>query len=236
MLEGACGRVEELLRKAGIEASPAVVRGALILCAVLVAVVGWRWWHGGAGGGGSGEGETIAAAAPPTATAPHADRAESPLQSEPASITAHVVGAVHRPGVYRLVAGSRVQDLVAAAGGLLGSAEQSGVNLARAVSDGEQVYVPKKGQAPPPAVQPSVGAPGAGSGTGSTGGPDAVVDINHATAVELDVLPGVGMSTAQRIIDDREANGPFTSPEDLMRVSGIGPKRFEQMKPRIVAR
>jgi competence protein ComEA len=149
--------------------------------------------------------------------------------SLPATLTVHVVGAVGRPGLYSLPSGARVGEAVAAAGGLLGSAEQAGVNLARPLTDGEQVVVPVQGQAPP-----ATAAGASASGGGSPGaGP---VDLNSATADALDTLPGVGPATAAKIIADRTENGPFRSVEDLMRVPGIGAKRFETLKDLVTVR
>lgn len=149
--------------------------------------------------------------------------------TEPAVVIVHVAGAVMEPGVYPVAEGSRVEAAVKAAGGLSPQACPEAVNLARVVADGEQVYVPtveevESGSAPPGAAGAAGGAAGAvGAGSASK------VNINTADAAGLDALPGVGPATAQRIVADREANGPFTSPEDIMRVSGIGQKKFEQM-------
>jgi competence protein ComEA len=132
----------------------------------------------------------------------------------------HVVGEVGRPGVYELAAGARARDAVAAAGGLLGDAEQGAINLARVVTDGEQIAVPRQGEAP-------IGV--AATGTGVTGA-EAKIDLNTASAEQLDSLPGVGPATAAKIISDRTANGPFRNVDDLMRVSGIGPAKFDSLK------
>jgi competence protein ComEA len=140
----------------------------------------------------------------------------------------HVIGAVATPGVYDLAPGARVIDAVTAAGGLQSDAAPAGVNLARLVSDGEQIAVPTKQQLASGESVPGASAPGgAAVGAGAKGG---AVDINSADAALLDTLPGVGPATAQKIIADREANGPFASTEDLGRVSGIGPKRLDQLK------
>ena len=130
----------------------------------------------------------------------------------------HVDGAVVSPGVYELLAGSRAGDAVAAAGGLAEGADTTAINLAAVLADGEKVYVPLEGEAVTSSQEGSLEA-GA-----------APVNLNTATAEELDGLPGIGEATAQAIIEDREANGPFLSPEDLMRVSGIGEKKFERLE------
>jgi competence protein ComEA len=143
-------------------------------------------------------------------------------------IEVHVVGGVVRPGVYSLPTGSRVQDAVDAAGGLLAETDASSINLAAKVEDGEQVQIPggngatngSQGSAPF-SVLPTVGAPGVS--------PD-LVDINIATVDELDALPGIGPTTAQNIVDYRDANGPFTQIEDIMNVPGVGPSTFDSIK------
>lgn len=137
---------------------------------------------------------------------------------ETTALVVHVDGAVASPGLYELPDGSRVGDAVSAAGGLVDGADTSSLNLAERLADGTKVTVPLEGQdAPPPATE-------------FTGQGDGLVNLNSATVEELDELPGVGEKTAQAIVDDREENGPFASPEDLMRVSGIGEKKFERLE------
>ena len=143
-------------------------------------------------------------------------------------IVVDVAGAVVSPSVVQLHEGNRVQDAIDAASGLAGDADVTSVNRAAKLVDGQQVYVPHEGE------DISTRASGSASGGASSvtsGSP--LVNINLATVEELDTLPGIGPSTAQSIVDDREANGPFASPEDLMRVSGIGEKKFEKLKASI---
>jgi competence protein ComEA len=137
----------------------------------------------------------------------------------------HVVGAVRHPGLYDLESGARVEAAVEAAGGLLGNAAPEAVNLARKVADGEQIAIPTADEAERggAVVAGAVGTPGGG-------GSVAKVNLNTATAEQLDTLPGIGPSTATKIVADREANGPYASPDDLGRVSGIGPKKLEGLK------
>lgn len=125
----------------------------------------------------------------------------------------HIVGEVKTPGVYALEVGSRLFDAVIAAGGFQKDADQASVNLARQLTDGEQVLVLKLGDAP------SAGAESA-RGAGQT------VSLNRATQAELEALPGVGPKLAGRIIDWRQANGGFMRKEDLLKVGGIGQKLF----------
>ncbi|WP_139652961.1 ComEA family DNA-binding protein [Raoultibacter phocaeensis] len=161
---------------------------------------------------------------------------EAALAAEP-GICVHVTGAVANPGMYELAEGARVQDAIEAAGGFSDSAADSVLNLARVVSDGEQIVVPDRtdtGDAPADAEAAAEGgAQGVASGRQGSSSGNAViagkVNINAAGAEELDGLPGIGEATALKIIADREANGPFASIEDLQRVSGIGAKKFAQL-------
>lgn len=137
------------------------------------------------------------------------------------TIAVHVSGAVAAPGVYELEEGARVADAVELAGGILEGAAENALNLARVLNDGEQVVVPTAEEHA--AQQAAAEASGGAAGVGGK------VNINTASAEQLDTLPGVGESTAQKIIADREANGPFSSPEDLKRVSGIGDKKYAEL-------
>lgn len=212
---------EELACRAGLDALPPSVRYALLVLALcLVAVAVWLW-----GNGSTGAKAVDPAVAGETQSGGYSvENVREP--SVPSSLTVHVVGAVRRPGVYVLAPGSRASDAVSAAGGLLGNAEQSGINLARQVTDGEQLAVPVVGASPPAAASAGIGRQGEGGR----------VELNTATVDDLDTLPGVGPATAQKIIADRTENGPFRTVEDLMRVPGIGTKRFETLKDMIVVR
>lgn len=134
----------------------------------------------------------------------------------PRPIAVHVTGAVPRPGVYELAPGSRVSDALRAAGGLSPNADPAALNQAALLQDGQQLVVPER--AVPSVIR--VGAPGG----------VVLVDINKATAAELDELPGIGPTTAARIIEWREANGPFKSVDDLVEVPGIGPATLEKIR------
>ena len=143
-------------------------------------------------------------------------------------VVVDVIGAVMTPGVYRLDDGSRVADAIALAGGATRKANLSAVNLAAPLLDGTQIVVPRKGeQAQAPS---SAGV----AGSGSPGAPGGPIHLNSATLEELETIPGVGPVTAQRILDFREQNGPFRSVDELDAVSGIGPKRMEQMRELVV--
>ncbi|GAA1950293.1 hypothetical protein GCM10009754_18690 [Amycolatopsis minnesotensis] len=130
-----------------------------------------------------------------------------------------VVGKVGAPGLVTLQAGARVADAVRAAGGALPGTDLTGVNLARRLADGEQIVV--GGPPAPPAAGPSAGAPG------------GKVNLNTATAEELDGLSGVGAVTAKRIIDWRTQHGGFTAVEQLREVDGIGETKFSRLRDQV---
>lgn len=142
-------------------------------------------------------------------------------EEAPSVVFVHVGGAVADPGVRELKEGSRVQDSVEAAGGFAENAAPDALNLARVVADGEQVIVPTIEQ-----QEASAAGAAASEASASSGG---LVNINAATAAELDALPGIGPATAEKIVADREANGPFSAIEDIKRVSGIGEKKYADL-------
>ena len=135
----------------------------------------------------------------------------------------HGLGAVTRPGLFQLRDGARVMDAIAAAGGLTAEADPAGVNLARIVTDGEQFYVPRQGEIPP-------GIPAAAAGSGGASAPAAKVNLNTATVADLDSLPRIGPTMAQRIIDYRTTTGRFSNVDGLRDVAGIGDKTFAGLK------
>jgi len=197
------GRGRGALRRIGL--------GALVLLG-LAAAVG-AVLVGALRGGGAAS--TVPLAAPSASAA-------EPVA--PAAVLVHVLGAVARPGLYELAEGDRVVDAVAAAGGFTEEADQAALNLAQVLADAQQVQVPKVGEAPP---APAAGAaPGAAAGSAAGG----LVNLNSADLAALDTLPRVGPSTAQKILDWRESNGPFTSVDDLLAVSGIGEATLEGLR------
>lgn len=167
----------------------------------------------------------------PSEAEPESSRGDGQLSdgSEIQEVVVDVTGAVVAPTVARLPAGSRVDDAVLAAGGYAEDADLSAINRAALLIDGQKVHVPR------------VGETSAAEGGGYSFGQDVsaasdgsgLVNINTADASALDALPGVGPATAEAIIKDREENGPFASIEDIMRVSGIGEKKFENLKDAI---
>jgi competence protein ComEA len=135
-------------------------------------------------------------------------------------VVVHVVGAVRRPGLYRLRHGARIADAVRRAGGTTRKADLEAINLAAPLEDGLQVVVPRRVPVAAPGVPAAPGSP-------AQQGP---VHLNTATLEQLDTLPGVGPVTAQKILDYRQQHGAFTSVDDLDAVPGIGPARLEQLR------
>ena len=171
---------------------------------LVVVAAGIAWWRLGSDD----------SPAPPAMAATVA----STTTSEPATVLVHVVGAVRAPGVVELDSGSRVTDALDAAGGPTAYADPSQLNLAAPIADGQRIAVPRIGEvvAPPPS---------SGAGLERVG----PVNLNTATAAELDTLPGIGPALADAIMQAR-AERPFTSVDDLRRVRGIGDARFEQLR------
>jgi competence protein ComEA len=144
--------------------------------------------------------------------------AARPSHTSGTTLFVDVVGAVRRPGLYRLKDGSRVADAVARAGGPTPKAQIELLNLAARIADGEQIVVPRRGVA-----GLSVATPGGGAATGP-------VHLNSATLEQLDALPGVGPVTAQKILDYRQQHGAFGSVDELDAIAGIGPARLETLR------
>ena len=152
-------------------------------------------------------------------------------------IVVDVDGAVTHPGLYKLPPGSRVQAALAAAGGLSPQADAHRINRAAKLHDGQKLYVLSQGESAPPQAasggqscegQSCTSADGADAGSDTEG--QGLVNINTANATQLTQLPGVGPAIAQKIIDYRTANGPFTSVDDLTKVPGIGAAKLAQIK------
>ncbi|MCS5733129.1 ComEA family DNA-binding protein [Herbiconiux daphne] len=196
--------------------------------------------HGGSNGSGGGTGASGGGTAAGGATA--GDGSGDPgaadgVASDPSgpAILVHVLGAVAVPGVYELSEGARVFDAVGLAGGLTEAADPGSVNLARPLVDGEQLRVLAVGEAP---VAPPAGSGGAGAGSGGGGqaGPapgqpgGPALNLNVATALDLDGLPRIGPAMAARIVAWRDENGPFTSVDDLLQVTGIGDKTLDGLR------
>ena len=159
---------------------------------------------------------------PPETFLPMADEvaASTSTSAEPAALLVHAAGAVQRPGVYELPPGSRVTDLIDAAGGPTADADVDQLNLAAPVTDGERVYVPRVGEV--------VAAAAAGADA-----PSGPLNLNTATLEQLDELDGIGPTTAQHILDYREEHGGFGSVEELGEVPGIGDVRLASLREQV---
>jgi competence protein ComEA len=144
--------------------------------------------------------------------------------ADPPGVRVSVQGAVVSPGIYRLPAGSIVQDAILAAGGVLPQADASRINLAALLSDGQEIRVPLR----TPTAQP-------GATSSTTDPTHKKINLNTATLAELDSLPGIGPVLAQRIIDYREEHGPFQSVDELLNVKGIGSELLEKIRDLVEA-
>ena len=162
----------------------------------------------------------IAAAQASGSTAERSVVQVAPATPVSTPLLVHVSGAVRSPGLVSLPAGSRVVDALTAAGGATSAADQSAINLAARLIDGQQIVVPERGATP-------TSAPAAGGGTGAAAAP---VSLSTATAEQLETLPRIGPALAARIIAYREAHGGFSSVDDLGQVGGIGPKTLAGLK------
>ena len=165
----------------------------------------------------------------------------SSINTTPQIITVHVAGAVKNPGVYRLKYGSRINDGLVAAGGATSAANLDVINLATVLNEGEQIYVPKRGEKPHViTIRPQAGGAGGVGGAAGAGGIGGAtssassqqININLASVVELEQLPGVGPATAKAIVTYREKFGAFLKVEDLLKVRGIGPAKLSEILPR----
>ena len=146
-----------------------------------------------------------------------------------AYICIYVSGSVINPGVYNLAEGSRVYEAIEMAGGAAPGADLASINLAKPLTDAEMVYVPAEGEAPSASYAAGAAPMSAAGGAQGSG----LVNINTAGVEELKTLNGIGDSLAQAIVDDRERNGPFTSVDDLVRVSGIGAKTLARFADKV---
>jgi competence protein ComEA len=164
-----------------------------------------------------------AAPSPITVSTPAPTPTRTPTCT-PGPIRVYVSGAVRQPAVVELPPGSIVEDAIAEAGGASADADLDCINLARQVEDQQQVYLPYLGEGNPP---PPISGGNASVPDGAEGAP---IDINTATTSELETLPRIGPTMAQRIVEYREANGPFQSIEDIQDVPGIGPATYEAIR------
>jgi len=154
---------------------------------------------------------------------------ETPQETKPIGLIVHISGAVRREGVYKLQAGDRLMDVLKLAGGALPSADLSALNLAEVVKDGEKIVVPAKVEL---RIEEGLGTVGLGTkGVGVAGG--GKVNLNAANMEQLDSLPGIGKSTAQKIIEYRQKIGSFQRIEQIMEIPRFGKAKFEKIKDRL---
>jgi competence protein ComEA len=178
-----------------------------------------------------GTSPAVTLAVPSTLAIAESSSPASGTASIPAALlVVHIAGAVTRPGVYELNPAARVIDAVTVAGGPTADADLDGLNLAAPLADGQRVYVPHAGEVDPAAIPSGGPAAPVESGDDAPRGP---VNVNTATAAELESLPGVGPATAAAIVDERTRNGPFASIDDLERVPGIGPAKLAALRGQV---
>lgn len=215
---------------------------------VLAGLLGYGWGRGGAQPalqtaslqGGAVEVIDLSKPEPAPQAAPAIAEPTEPTEpAPPTELAVHVAGAVKKSGVYRLPPNSRVDDAIRQAGGATANADLDALNLAEPIADGQKIYVPRKGETPPPTVAASTSTPRAPATPRTEKTAPTVrfpIDLNTATAEQLEAIPGIGPVLAQRIIDYRRANGRFNSVDELLEVSGIGPKRLENMRPYVTVK
>lgn len=233
------------LRDARLRVKPSAVWGAAVVVAVVLIVLGLRvaWAERSAQpefvAPADGAVATDSSSSPLASPAAHAASAvtsngagvgSAPAATAGTGSVVHVIGAVSEPGVVTVAPGRRVSDVVEAAGGATDQAELSRVNLARVVADGERIWVPLIGADPPPDVAtPAATTEPAGMAEVTTGVSDQV-DINTADESRLQDLPGIGPVTAAAIVQWRGQHGSFTTIDELLEVSGIGPRTLENVR------
>lgn len=206
---------------------------AYVALVAVVAAVGVRYLILDEGAVPAGEQLVLAPAPSPSGPPPEAVGGAASAGAR-AEVVVHVCGAVRSPGVVRLPEGSRVADALEFAGGATGRANLSGVNLAARVADGQQILVPESGRSGAAGGGPATAGAAGGDGVAPGGAPTgALVNVNTATAAELETLPGVGPATAQKIVDYRTTHGGFKAIDELKNVPGIGDAKFSAVEDAI---
>jgi|GEM_PF-522761 competence protein ComEA helix-hairpin-helix repeat region len=161
----------------------------------------------------------------------------SPDETSRGKWVVYLTGEIASPGILEISPDSRLYQAVEAAGGLTARADKDGINLAEKLSDGIHVHIPAIGEKPvKEGILPGSGKVPPSNNGGLQSGSSLPIDINRATALEIEALPGIGPKLAQQIVEDRTGNGPFRSPEDLLRVKGIGQAKLEKIKELVIVR
>lgn len=250
----------DALRSVRLVVRPSAVAGILVVVLVAGAIFGLRWWRAeeasqpvpvasseparlasedqdSQAATGSGP-SSPTATSQPGGTAPPGgsatpEGAAPPGDAAPQQVLVHVAGQVRSPGVVTLGVGARVLDAVEAAGGLTAEADTDRVNLARPVTDGERIWVPRPGEEVPEMIEDPAPAADPGAGPSGGGGEEVRVDLNTADQAALEELPGVGPVTAAAIIQWRTDHGQFSSTDELLEVSGIGEATLEKLLPHV---
>lgn len=202
------------------------VWGAIAVALLFVGARAVRGESGGTGSGGSGA-EYSTGSGGGEASGGESGEESFSVTGAGSDLVVDVTGAVSRPGVYRLPAGSRVDDAVKRAGGASGKAELDSLNLAARLADGQQVVVPER------VPGATAGVAGAADATGAGGEEDGPISLATATAAELDTIAGIGPVTAEDIINFREEHGGLASVDQLDQISGIGPATMEALRERL---
>jgi competence protein ComEA len=195
---------------------PTVLAAAAAVAALVVLAVVFL-------GGRSSPAPLVLPKAGPGASSASATGTGMATTAPDAEVAVHAAGAVTHPGLYVLAGGSRVADVVAAAGGPLPEADLDQVNLATKVADGDRVHVPRRGEVA------ATGGPSSPGDASPTSRPPTV-DLNAATAEQLDELPGIGPALAKAIVDHRTRHGRFRAVDDLLDVRGIGPAKLDGLR------
>jgi competence protein ComEA len=198
--------------------SQLLVYGAV---AAALLVVGIRWVQGSGSSGGSSPGVSYASEGSGASSGGHGSFG---LGSSSEDVVVDVAGEVRDPGVYRMPAGSRVNDAVARAGGATGAANLAAINLAARLGDGQQVVVPGK---VPAGAATGAADPAASAAAGAATGP---ISLGSATVADLDTIDGIGPVTAQKIVEFRDQHGGVSSVDQLSQISGIGPATMQSLR------
>lgn len=230
------------LRSASLSPPWRAVIGAAVVVVIAISAMVWRVTSATAISEPIATGFTASSSAPaptdgPPPRSPAASAAQVPVGGESTGqarphLVIHVIGRVAKPGVVNVPDGSRIHDVVQAAGGAVRGADLAAVNLARRALDGEQLVIPAVGEVQPP-PQPAPNSAAAQAPTQTSGAASAPMDLNTADQFALETLPGVGPVLAARIIAWRDQHGRFTSVEELAEVTGVGEKRYAELAPRV---